>query len=169
MKLSFSVKSLNSQVHAQSSVSFCCCSVTKSSLILSKPLDCSRPGFPVLHYLSRVCSNSCPLSQWCYLILSWAKVCYHTTFCFCMDFYRIRDGCDNFMIQCEMRMFCQNLINENSLKGMVSWGFYFVFLWKACKSIVHWFHSSPGGVTVWDEGKLISIHYSYWFKPPPQD
>jgi len=28
---------------------------------------CSRPGFPVLHYLP-VCS--CPLSQWCYLTMS---------------------------------------------------------------------------------------------------
>ena len=27
-------------------------------------MDCSMPGFPVLHYLP-VCSNSCPLSQWC--------------------------------------------------------------------------------------------------------
>ena len=26
-------------------------------------MDCSRPGFPVLHYL-RVCSHSCPLTQW---------------------------------------------------------------------------------------------------------
>ena len=27
------------------------------------PVDCSTPGFPVLHYLT-VCSHSCPLSQW---------------------------------------------------------------------------------------------------------
>ena len=32
--------------------------------------DCSMPGSPVLYYLSRVCSNSCPLSQWCYLTSS---------------------------------------------------------------------------------------------------
>ena len=30
---------------------FCCCSVTKSWLILSDPMDFSMPGFPVLHYL----------------------------------------------------------------------------------------------------------------------
>ena len=29
----------------------CCCSVTKSSLALCKPMYCSTPGFPVLHYL----------------------------------------------------------------------------------------------------------------------
>ena len=29
----------------------CCCSVIKSCLTLCKPMDCSRPGFPVLHYL----------------------------------------------------------------------------------------------------------------------
>ena len=31
--------------------------------------DCSTPGFPILHYLW-VCSNSCPLSQWCHPIIS---------------------------------------------------------------------------------------------------
>ena len=29
----------------------CCCSVTKSCLPLCDPMDCSMPGFPVLHYL----------------------------------------------------------------------------------------------------------------------
>ena len=29
----------------------CCCSVTKSCLTLCDPMDCSTPGFPVLHYL----------------------------------------------------------------------------------------------------------------------
>ena len=33
---------------------FCliCCSVTKSCLALCNPVNCSTPGFPVLHYLS---------------------------------------------------------------------------------------------------------------------
>ena len=30
---------------------FCCCSVTKSCLILLGSLHCSMPGFPVLHHL----------------------------------------------------------------------------------------------------------------------
>ena len=30
---------------------FCCCSVAKSCLILCDLMDCSTPGFPVLHYL----------------------------------------------------------------------------------------------------------------------
>ena len=29
----------------------CCCSVTKSCPTLCDPMDCSAPGFPVLHYL----------------------------------------------------------------------------------------------------------------------
>ena len=29
----------------------CCCSVTQPCLILCNPMDCSTPGFPVLHYL----------------------------------------------------------------------------------------------------------------------
>ena len=30
---------------------FCCCLVTKLSLTLCNPMDCSVPGFPVLNYL----------------------------------------------------------------------------------------------------------------------
>ena len=30
---------------------------------LCNSMECSMPGFPVLHYLPGVCSNSCPLSQ----------------------------------------------------------------------------------------------------------
>ena len=30
---------------------FLCCSVAKSCLTLCDPMDCSTPGFPVLHYL----------------------------------------------------------------------------------------------------------------------
>ena len=36
---------------------------------LCNPMYCSPPGSPVLH-LPRVCSDSCPLSQWCYPIIS---------------------------------------------------------------------------------------------------
>ena len=36
---------------------------------LCDPLDCSMPDSSGLHYLP-VCSNSCPLSWWCYLIIS---------------------------------------------------------------------------------------------------
>ena len=35
----------------QPGISFCCCSVAKSCLTLCNPMDCSTPGFPVLHYL----------------------------------------------------------------------------------------------------------------------
>ena len=46
--------------------SCCCCSVAKLCLTLCDPMNCSTPSFPVLYFLL-VCSNSCPLSQWCYL------------------------------------------------------------------------------------------------------
>ena len=32
-------------------IPFCCCSVTQSCLTLRDPMDCSTPGFPVLHHL----------------------------------------------------------------------------------------------------------------------
>ena len=38
-------------------------------LTLCDPMDCSMPGFPVLHYLP-VCSNSCPWSWWCHPTIS---------------------------------------------------------------------------------------------------
>ena len=47
-----------------------CCSVIKSGLTLCDPIDCSIPSFPVLHLSPGVCSNSGPLSQWCYPIIS---------------------------------------------------------------------------------------------------
>ena len=47
----------------------CCHSVGKSCLTVTP--YCSPPGSPVLHHLfPRVCSDSCPLSQWCYPIIS---------------------------------------------------------------------------------------------------
>ena len=44
----------------------CCCSVTQLCPTLHTPMDCSTPGFPVLHHLLELCSNSCPLSWGCH-------------------------------------------------------------------------------------------------------
>ena len=33
------------------------------------PMDCSTPGFPVLHH-PEVCPSSCPLSRWCHPTIS---------------------------------------------------------------------------------------------------
>ena len=49
---------------------FICSSVAKSSPAFCNPMDCSTSGSPVLHLSPRVCTNSCPLSQWCYLTIS---------------------------------------------------------------------------------------------------
>ena len=46
----------------------CCCSVAKLCLTLCDPMDWSMPGFiPCLSPSAYVCSDSCPLSHWCYL------------------------------------------------------------------------------------------------------
>ena len=56
----------------------CFCSVNKSCLTLGDPMDWTRLLCPPLS--PRGCSNSCPLSQWCYLAISfsfalfWASV-----------------------------------------------------------------------------------------------
>ena len=39
-----------------------------SCVWLRNHMNCSTPGFPVLHYV-RVCSNSCALSQWYHLTI----------------------------------------------------------------------------------------------------
>ena len=46
------------------------CSVTQSCPTLCNPMDCSTPGFPYPSLSPRVCSNSCPLSQWCHPTIS---------------------------------------------------------------------------------------------------
>ena len=57
-----------------------CCSVTKSCPTLCDSMGCSTPIFPVLQSL-RVCSDSCPLSQWYYLIISSSA----SLFSFCLQ------------------------------------------------------------------------------------
>ena len=57
-----------------------CCSVTNSCPILCKSMDCSMPVSSVLHYHT-VCSNSCPLSQWCHPTISFPV----TSFSFCLQ------------------------------------------------------------------------------------
>ena len=36
---------------AKCCIAFCCCSVTQSCPTICNPMDCSTPGFPVLHHL----------------------------------------------------------------------------------------------------------------------
>ena len=47
-----------------------CCSITKSSLTLCDPHRLQHARLPCPSLSSRVCSNSCPLSQWCHPIIS---------------------------------------------------------------------------------------------------
>ena len=67
---------LRNQAHAFLMLTCCCCccccfcSFMKSYPTLCDPMDCSTPGFPVPFIISGACSNSCPLSQWCYPSIS---------------------------------------------------------------------------------------------------
>ena len=38
-------------ISVQDYLSFCCCAVTRSCPTLCDPMNCSTPGFPILHYL----------------------------------------------------------------------------------------------------------------------
>ena len=52
-----------------------CCSVPKSCPTLCDPIYCSMPGSSVFT-ISQVCSNSRPLSWWCYLTISSSATLY---------------------------------------------------------------------------------------------
>ena len=45
------------------------CSVAQSSPVLWDPMDCTTPG-SLSFTVSRSCSDSCPLSQWCHSTIS---------------------------------------------------------------------------------------------------
>ena len=49
---------------------FYCCVVAMSCPALGNPRDCSTPSFPVPSPFPGVCSNSCPLNQWCHPTIS---------------------------------------------------------------------------------------------------
>jgi len=49
---------------------FYCCVVAMSCPALGNPRDCSTPTFPVPSPFPGVCSNSCPLNQWCHPTIS---------------------------------------------------------------------------------------------------
>ena len=48
----------------------CCCSLTKSCPTLCDPHGLSPTRLPCPPPSPRVCANSCPLSRWCFLIIS---------------------------------------------------------------------------------------------------
>ena len=60
---------------------WCCFSIAKSYPTLWDPMDCSMSGSSVLYCLPWVGSNSCPLSQWCYLTMSYSAA----AFSFCLQ------------------------------------------------------------------------------------
>ena len=57
-------------VHLNICILFYANYVVHSYPTLCYPMDCSMPGFPVLHYLPRVCSNPYPLSLLCHPTIS---------------------------------------------------------------------------------------------------
>ena len=53
---------------------YCCCSVTQSCSTLCNPMDCSMPGFPVLHHLPELDQAQTQThwkSPWCW---KWLKM-----------------------------------------------------------------------------------------------
>ena len=71
------VNKCSSKVGVQYLLLYCCCSVTKSCLTFCDPMNCSMPGFPVLHYPPELAQThvhesvipSNHLNLWCPLLL----------------------------------------------------------------------------------------------------
>ena len=64
-------KSIHTSVRFEELSAFCCYSVAQSCPTLCNPMDCSTPGFPVLHHLLEFAqTHSCPLSWWCHPTIS---------------------------------------------------------------------------------------------------
>ena len=62
-------KDCQCEKHTDSEI--CCCSVAESCPTLCNPVNCSTPGFLVLHYL-RVCSSICLLNWRCHPTISFS-------------------------------------------------------------------------------------------------
>ena len=58
-----------------------CCSVAQSRSTLCNTVDCNIPGFPGSSQSPGVCSNSCPLHQWCHPTISSSVI----SFFFCLQ------------------------------------------------------------------------------------
>ena len=54
---------------------FCCCSVAKLYPTPCDPMSCSHSRLPCPSLSPGVCSNSCPLSQWCHPTISSSASC----------------------------------------------------------------------------------------------
>jgi len=63
----------------------CCCSVAKLCLTLGDPHGLQHARLPCPSLSPGVCSNSCPLSQGCYLIISSSA----TSFSFCLQSFPV--------------------------------------------------------------------------------
>ena len=64
----------------------CCCSVTKLCPTLWDPMNCSTPGFPILHYLLEFAQNSVPYLKkiTCFMV----EICKLDNFLFTVCFFR---------------------------------------------------------------------------------
>ena len=50
----------NEGLDGKDGMDYCCCSAAKLCLTLCDPMDCSTPGFPVLHYLPEFAQSHVP-------------------------------------------------------------------------------------------------------------
>ena len=69
----------------------CCCSVAKSCLTLHNPMNCSRPGFAVLHYLPEFAQTH----------VHWEWIC-----------PKFLTGCSKEQVMCSKSLSCVSTMNQ---------------------------------------------------------
>ena len=84
-----------------------------------RPHGLQHTGFPILHYLPGVCSNSCPLSWWCYPTISSSVVPFSSCLQsspgpFPMSQLFVHDGVSNYW------SFSFSLSSSNEYSGLIS-------------------------------------------------
>ena len=120
-------------------------SVSKSSLTLCNPMDCSMSGFPVLHYLLD--------SQWCYLTISSSA----TLFNFCPPSF---PGSESFPVSQLFSLHQVAKVLELQHQSFrIDW-FDFLAVWGTLKSLLQ-HHSSKPSILRYSAFFVVQLSHLY--------
>ena len=122
----------------------CCCPVAQLCPTLCDPMDCSTPGFPVLHHLPLVL-KLIPLSQWCHPTISSSVVS------FCLLSFPALDFSDESALRIRWPKywnFSFNISPSSEYSGLISFRidwFELLIVQGTLKSLLQ-YHSSKASI-----------------------
>ena len=93
-------------------INTCSCSVAESRLTFCNPTACSTPGFRCPSLSPGICSNSCPLNQWCHLTISSSV----TPFFLCLQSFL---ASESFPMSQLINTFSERAVLKNSLENFI--------------------------------------------------